>query len=232
MPITAGEMWWTKSVSHSATATPSSSAALFLERRPRAHLLELVEEIVAAALEAHRLRRIQPERQPPCGQHGEDAARQEGDEPRLHSTSTPPTFSISPARGDRAGAGDDHLVEDVGGVGQHRNMPRATLLPVWARNASIEAERDRRHDDEARDPGRHDEGQQEIGDDEPEQDPRIGGADPQHHHVGEPARDAGARRDHAEQQRREQEPGGVVGEAGERDVESARPRAPRTGSSR
>jgi hypothetical protein len=64
---------------------------------------------------------------------------------------------------------------------------------------------------------RHDEGEEKIGDDEPHQNPRIGGSDPQHHHVGEPARDAGARRDHAEQQRREQEPGGVVGETGEGD---------------
>ena len=96
-------------------------------------------------------------------------------------------------------------------------MPRATLLPRAGVERLDQAERDRRHDHDARDARGHDEGQQEIGDDQAEQDARIGDADPQHDvkasRRATPERVAIA----PDQQRAEQEPGRVVGEAAERD---------------
>ena len=120
------------------------------------------------------------------------------------------------ARRDRAGAGDDHLVEQVRRIGEDQEHAARDVAAGLDAEHLDQAERDRRHDDEPGDARRHDEGEQEIGDDEAEQQARIGGADAQHDDVGEPPRDSGLGRDHAEQQRREQEPGGIVGKTRER----------------
>jgi hypothetical protein len=124
----------------------------------------------------------------------------------LHNTSTLPTFSMRP-RIDPAPA--MIILSKIFAVYENEKHSARDIAPGLGAERFDQAERDRGHHDEARHSRWNDESQQKVGDDQSQENSRIGAPDTQHDHVSQPARDAGARRDDPEQERGEQEPGGV-----------------------
>lgn len=121
--------------------------------------------------------------------------------------------------GDGAGAGDQHLVEQVARIGEDQEHAAGDVAALLGAERLDQGERDRGQDHHPGDFGGNDEGEQEIGDDQAEEHARIAGADAQHDRKGEPARQPGFAGDAPDQQGGEQEPGDVVGEAAEGDAE-------------
>ncbi len=154
------------------------------------------------------------------------SAGQEGEQPLPPQHLDIAEFRHRAGRRDRAGARENHLVEQVAGVGHDQEHAARDVAALAGLKRLDQCERYGGEDRDPRQPGRNDEGQDEIGHDEAEQDPGIGRADAQHDRIGEPAREARLAGDAPQQQGREQEPGGVVGEAAEGHVETHHPERP------
>src|SRR5215471_12417842 len=169
----------------------------------------------AAVFETFDLRRKQPQRQAPTDQDGDDRARKERQQPEGIGDVDLADALDHVARGDRAGTGDDHLVEDRGRIGHQEKYSAADIGAFFHAEEADDPDADRRHDDDAGNTGRHDESQQEGNDDEAKQKPRISQADDVDDEARDALRQSGFRRHGAEEHGADIEPRRVIDEAAE-----------------
>src|SRR6266404_3277820 len=114
---------------------------------------------------------------------------------------------------------DYHLVETTRGVSQRNEDALPDIASPSEPKNFHQTEGDRRHDNHAGDSGRHQEGQQERRQNDPQKHSRITCTDSLNHHISQPARQAGFCSHHSKQTRTKKKPRSLIGKSAEGDLE-------------